>query len=390
MNRRLFAAICGRHLIYNTCWEDPELDRVALDFQPDDRVLVITSAGCNALDYLLAGVSEVHAVDINPCQNAVLALKIAGIRNLNYESFYELFGRGRSGHARAMYHDVLREALPGFARRFWDRHLHYFRGKGWRNSFYYRGTFGFIARCQLANVREVLGLRRTIERLLAATTLEEQKAIYEREASPRIWNPLTNFICSRRALLSLIGIPWEQQKLIQEYPGGVLQLSRDIVEAVFTRLPLKSNYFWRVYLQGHYEPECCPEYLRRENFHHLRTDLLTRLSIRNQSVSDFLRSSELMFSKFVLLDHMDWLNANNRQGLVDEWNAILARAGPGARVIFRSAGLKVTYLDDLPVMYQGQQVPLGSLLRFEPELANELHERDRVHMCGSFHIARLP
>src|SRR5262249_12381767 len=53
-NTRIFKAAHRRHLIYNTCWEDPRLDRVALDLGPADRVMVITSAGCNALDYLLA------------------------------------------------------------------------------------------------------------------------------------------------------------------------------------------------------------------------------------------------------------------------------------------------------------------------------------------------
>src|SRR6266571_4843183 len=59
INHRLFKAVHRRNLIYNTCWEDPALDRVALELGPSDRVMVITSAGCNALDYLLAGAGEV-------------------------------------------------------------------------------------------------------------------------------------------------------------------------------------------------------------------------------------------------------------------------------------------------------------------------------------------
>src|SRR5262249_583850 len=99
LTSRMFAPVDGRKLVYNTCWEDPALDRIALDFQPDDRVLVITSAGCNALDYLLAGAGEVNAVDVNPRQNALLELKIAGIKALSYDDFWELFGTGYSPHA---------------------------------------------------------------------------------------------------------------------------------------------------------------------------------------------------------------------------------------------------------------------------------------------------
>ena len=52
---RVFKFVHGNNLVYNTCWEDPRLDRVALQIGPRDSVLVITSAGCNALDYALTG-----------------------------------------------------------------------------------------------------------------------------------------------------------------------------------------------------------------------------------------------------------------------------------------------------------------------------------------------
>ena len=61
----MFNMVHGRNLVYNTCWEDPRLDRVALELGPNDNVLVITSAGCNALDYALDAPNSVHAVDMN-------------------------------------------------------------------------------------------------------------------------------------------------------------------------------------------------------------------------------------------------------------------------------------------------------------------------------------
>jgi S-adenosylmethionine-diacylglycerol 3-amino-3-carboxypropyl transferase len=71
LGRRLFDAIHGQHLVYNQCWEDPAVDRQALLLSPRDRVLVITSVGCNALDYALTG-ARVLAVDVNPRQNHLL------------------------------------------------------------------------------------------------------------------------------------------------------------------------------------------------------------------------------------------------------------------------------------------------------------------------------
>ena len=55
LDQKFFTAVCSRSLVYNACWEDPAVDRRALRIGPDDRMLVITSAGCNVLDYALLG-----------------------------------------------------------------------------------------------------------------------------------------------------------------------------------------------------------------------------------------------------------------------------------------------------------------------------------------------
>ena len=92
---QVFKMVHGHNLVYNTCWEDPRLDHQALNLTAEDTILVITSAGCNALDYALAGPKQVVAVDMNPRQNALLDLKLAAIRNLQYEDFFAMFGNGR-------------------------------------------------------------------------------------------------------------------------------------------------------------------------------------------------------------------------------------------------------------------------------------------------------
>ena len=89
---RVFNLVHRHNLVYNTCWEDPRLDRVALELGPSDTVVVITSAGSNALDYVLAGPRHVHAVDMNPRQNALLELKLSGIKNLDFDTFFQMFG----------------------------------------------------------------------------------------------------------------------------------------------------------------------------------------------------------------------------------------------------------------------------------------------------------
>jgi S-adenosylmethionine-diacylglycerol 3-amino-3-carboxypropyl transferase len=71
-----FARIPLDRLRYGLVWEDHATLYQALDLGPDDHALIITSAGCNALNALLAGPRQVTAIDLNPLQNELLALKM--------------------------------------------------------------------------------------------------------------------------------------------------------------------------------------------------------------------------------------------------------------------------------------------------------------------------
>lgn len=388
----LFRFLHPRFIVYTTCWEDPAVDRRALEFSSGDRVLVITSAGCNALDYLLAGAGQVHAVDINSCQNALLELKVAAIRTLDHAAGFELFGLGRSPRAREMYSDALRPSLSDGARRYWDRHLGLFDGRGWRSSLFYRGTAGLVHRLLLEYATRGRGLTPALDELLAAGSVDEQREIFDRHRMrERLDAPLFRWSLSRPQALALMGIPGPQrEQIVRQYPGGVPAYALDMIESALAATPLRTNYFWRAVLQGSYSAECCPEYLTPGGWARLRDGLLDRLTVDTNSVTGFLNTAASGISKFVLLDHMDWMSGAEPAALSEEWSAILAAAKPGARVIFRSAALAVTYMDPLTVRWQGRDTRLGSLLRYDGDRAAALHRLDRTRVYGSFYIVELP
>jgi len=91
----------------------------------------------------------------------------------------------------------------------------------------------------------------------------------------------------------------------------------------------------------------------------------------------------------VLLDHMDWLSDKFFPLLELEWQAIVNRAAPETRMIWRSGGLKTDFLDRVTVTAAGKQRPIQELLTYHRDLAAELHVKDRVHTYGSFYIADL-
>ena len=385
---RVFNSVHRNNLVYNTCWEDPRLDREALDFQPDDRVMVITSAGCNALDYALTGPAEVHAVDMNPRQNALLELKIAAIKELDYPDFFKMFGEGRYEGIRSVYEQKLRKHLGTWSQDFWDRKIKFFDNS--RKTFYYRGTSGSFARMMRVYVERVIKVREPIDHLFSAQTVEEQQKIYREELKEKFWTGFLKFAMNRDTTLSMLGVPKAQRRQIElQYEGGIVKFIQDCLESVFTKLPIHDNYFWRVYLYGSYTQECCPEYLKQENYEKLREGLADRIHTHTTSVQGFLEKHPGTISKFILLDHMDWLSDKFFPLLESEWQAIVDTAASNATIIWRSGGLRTDFIDQVKVSREGKMVPVNELLDYNTELSDRLHKLDRVHTYASFYIAKL-
>ena len=198
------------------------------------------------------------------------------------------------------------------------------------------------------------------------------------------------FAMNRDTTLSMVGVPKAQRRQVEnQYEGGILKFVQDSVEAVFRDLPLHDNYFWRVYMKGSYTPTCCPEYLKPDNFQKLKGGLVDRVTTHTDSVQAFLEQHKGTISRYVLLDHMDWLSDKFFPLLELEWQSIIERAAPGTRIIWRSGGLKTDFIDKVSVTVNGQQRLLSEFLTYHPDLASELHEKDRVHTYGSFYITDL-
>lgn len=374
----LFKAIHQRYLIYNMCWEDPRIDRQLLDLQPDSKLVVLTSAGCNALDYLLDDPTEIHAVDVNPRQNALLQLKMALIAGADFDDLERMFRRGAHPRFQEIYQSI-RPRLPAYAAAFWDRKIGYFDPANRKRSFYYHGTCGAVAwlvsRQLLKSGRK---LRHYLFDLLDARTLAEQRELYEK-IEPALWGRFSTWLLRQPTALAMLGVPRPQIRLIQQqYPGGIIGYVSDKLHHVLTEVLIHDNYFWRAYLTGSYTESCCPNYLLEEHFPRLRENL-ERVQTHDTTVSDFLRTHPGEYSHFVLLDHQDWLAWHQPQALEEEWRLILTNSRPGSRILLRSAGGDLSFLPDWA----------QSALRFFPALTEPLHLQDRVGTYGSLHFAEV-
>ncbi|MCB0208111.1 MAG: BtaA family protein [Anaerolineae bacterium] len=374
----IFKNIHGSRLIYNQCWEDPRIDRQLLQLDRNSRVVMITSAGCNALDYLLDAPQEINCVDVNPRQNALLQLKLAFIRYGDFDHLFSMFGTGAHDTHKKLYR-LVRDQLPDYAQQFWDEKIYYFDESKPKKSFYYHGTSGDIAwllsQCLLQTKKQ---LRCLFLELIEATNLDEQKEIY-REMEPTLWNNINRWLVKHPLLLAMLGVPRPQIKLIEKrHPDGVVGYVRDNLKRVFTEVEMSDNYFWRVYLTGSYSQNCCPNYLKSENLEDLQSNN-HKIKSHNNTLAGFLEMHPHTYSHFILLDHQDWLAWHDPKGLREEWRLILENSQPGTKILMRSASPDINFIPP----------SIQSSLRFYPELTKPLHEVDRVGTYGSLHLAEV-
>ena len=373
--------------VYNQIWEDPRVDIQALQLDGNSRVLVISSGGCNALNYLLEHPRSITAVDLNRHHIYLLRLKLAALKHLpGYENFFAYFGVGRGKDTGSDYLRYVAPNLDHETRQFWESNtligslfygdrISFFRDTGLydhsRNGYFLR-FFHWLSRR--------LGCR--IESVLNAHTLEEQAAIYKNHIDPFFDSIVIKTIGRMPVTLFGLGIPPQQyEELKRDLNEGrtVIDIYRDRVQRMACDFPIQENYFaWQAFARRYDTKErlAVPDYLKPENFERLRAHA-DNLTTKVASATDEIRNSPAdTFNRFVFLDAQDWMD---RDGMIDLWSAISDKAEAGSRIIFRTAGALSPVKTSLPAELRARFV-------YENELSQNLFKQDRSSIYGGFHV----
>ncbi len=364
-----FKFLTSNYLIYNTCWEDPEIDRKLLKIDSNSSVFTITSAGDNTFAYLNDNPACVHTTDINPYQNALFELKRALFLNGKYEQLLELFLTGKSTKYQYIFNDI-RPLLSGESVAFWDQKIHWFSPD---EGFYNHALTGKFARI-LRSLLKLKGLERTASELILEPNQKNRSEIFNHNIEPKLWSGLSKYFWKTNWMLALAGIPISQSEQMVDLNGHMKTCLRNI----FVEQSPKSNHFWRLYIQGSYQLDCLPYYLKEENFN-LISSQISKITNSVGSVSDFLAQTDTKYSHFTLLDHQDWLVGANNHELIREWKYIFETAKPGAKVLFRSVHKSLGFLPNF-VLDQINQIPIDS---------NFLKQHDRVGTYPSTFLIEL-
>lgn len=374
-------AFAFKGLAYAQIWEDPVIDMAALEIRPDNRIVTIASGGCNALSYLVADPAQVTAVDLNTAHVALNRLKIAAVRHLpDHAHLRRFFVEADSKANVAGYKALLRPHLDEASRRYWEGRDLVGRRRigGFASGIYKRGLLGnfigvahLIARLYRVDLREIL----------AATSLEEQRRVFEARVAPIFDRKFIRWLTSQPASLFGLGIPPAQYEALAGNERMAVVL-RQRLEKLACDFAVNENYFaWQAFSRGYGRaPDApLPPWLEAKNYPALR-ERIGRFEVLHANMTDHLAGQgDASLDRYILLDAQDWMSDRQLTAL---WSQITRTARPGARVLFRTAA-EDTLLPG--------RVPQALLDRWDysQDQARELIKRDRSSIYGGLHLYRL-
>ncbi|MEM1038838.1 MAG: DUF3419 family protein [Pseudomonadota bacterium] len=341
---RLFSsAFTG--MVYPQIWEDPVADMAGLDIQPGDTMICIASGGCNVMSYLTADPGRILAVDLSPAHIALLELKKAAAQSLgDHDAYFQVFGHAdRVGSAKLLRQQVLPK-LTERDRAYWEGRKgisSWLTGRRpldlFDRGFYRHGLLGwFIGSAH--TLARLFGVK--VKDVLHAKTLGGQKQFFDTQIAPLIDRKLVRKIINNRASLVGLGMPPQQYEALAGAADGDIQaVLRERLRKLMCDFPFHENYFaWQAFGRR-YEGTSgsLPPYLQQTHFARLseRADRITPL---NRSFTDVLANQPAgSQNHYILLDAQDWMNDEQLNAL---WAQITRTAAPGAKVLFRTAGIQ--------------------------------------------------
>ncbi len=307
---------------YSQLWEDSDILSKALSITPKDNVLSITSSGDNVLALLLKESKHVLAVDLNPTQNAVLALKVAAYKHLDHKAFLELFGFQPSSRRGQLFESLSTdEGLKPYERYWQDNRIILESG------IIYEGRLDkFLRRFAQDHFSKVPG----IAELKAAFT-SKNLALQQR------FIPLFNEPAFRDAFVKNFGQAMLEQgrdpaqfRYVTEEDTGK-EFFKRMVDYLST-VELFGNHYIHYFIFG--EPMAAdngPDYARAANFDSIKK-LIGRLEIRTQTIEDAMSSAgAVAYTKANLSNIFEYMSEEN---MIDILRSMSDRMPKGSRIAY--------------------------------------------------------
>ena len=325
----------------------------------------ISSGGENVFAILLKNPKKVVAIDINKEQIYLTKLKVAAIRNLDFNKFVQFIGFKKSPNRISLF-DKIKESLSNDELIYWNTHQEEINtgiihtGKLER----YLGKFRkFLLPLVIS--------KSSLNRFLQLNTLKEQEDFFN-----KVWNNW-RFRFLFKLFFSEKGMSNGRKKDYFKYSKQT-RLTSYYFEKTrngLTKIPIKSNFFMQYILTGTIPiPFEGHPYLDKNNFNKLK-NLFNKVEFVNADIQDYMRKTKKgKFTKFNLSDIFELKEQEEYEEILKEIVRVSNHFGI------------VCYWNNLAPRYNHNKIP-G--LRKDESLSKELSKKDRCHFYSRFIVEKI-
>jgi S-adenosylmethionine-diacylglycerol 3-amino-3-carboxypropyl transferase len=295
----------------------------ALDINSTDDVLSIASGGDNSFELLLANPRALTAIDFNHAQIHLVELKMTAMKHLDYQNFVRFVGARPCEDRLRTFHDLI-PRLSVQTADFWLRNL-----ADVQEGIIGCGRFERYLNTFRRFVLPLIHNRHVVNKLLSASTLEQQRQVYREIWNTRPWQWLFRVFFGR-FLMSHFGRRAEFFRYI-----GNINVARTLYRRVqngLTHVPIGDNFYVEYILTGRYgNLENAPSYLHPFHFHTIKSRLY-RINLVCASLRPWLSSRQAgSFSKFNLSDVFEYMSDAETGQILRE---IIRVSRPGSRLAY--------------------------------------------------------
>jgi S-adenosylmethionine-diacylglycerol 3-amino-3-carboxypropyl transferase len=346
---------------YSQCWEDTNITLQALNIEPGDSVLSVTSGGCNTISILNSGANHIYAIDKNETQNYLLELKIQALKYLQKEDAIRFLGYQPAKNRLKLF-QILADKLSNDCRNYWNN----------RTGFLKTGIVhcGKFEKYLLAFQRFILPLihsKKKRHELLTLTDPQAKHDFYYRKWNTAVWRFFFNLFFSR-PIISRLGRSADMYS-----QNNKNNLNNDFfkrIEHGFLQGKVYQNYYLSYQFFGT-KNNLLPDYLKQP----INSQLfdIKKVTFIHAEILDFLLTIDSdSIDKFNLSDVFESLHIYTSNALFYE---LFRTAKPGARIVFWNNLLK----RDVPV-------ELTEFFIRDVELEEKLKLEDRIFFYDQFYI----
>lgn len=315
---------------YAQCWEDADILLDALDIQPGDNCLAISSSGDNALAMLSVSPERVVALDLSHAQLACLELRVAAYQALTHTELLELMGSIPSNRRNELYQKC-RNQLTSAVKSYWDS-----QSAAVEDGIGRIGKFEQYFSMFRNSVLPFVHSRNRVEKLLQHRTLEERRTFYQKEWNTLRWRFMFQFFFSR----FVMGRLGRDTRFFRYVEGSVASRILQRAQYALTELdPMQNPYLQWILLGRH--GNALPYALRPENFDAIRNNL-DRIEWHCLSLEEYLNDvGKNAFDRYNLSDIFEYMSedqyekllellvqAGRKKGRLAYWNMLVPRSRP--------------------------------------------------------------